>query len=40
MGEQGEALAGQRAAQGGVGEQAVEAELDGLGHGEGRFRAA
>jgi hypothetical protein len=29
VGEQGDALAGQRAAQGGVGEQAVDAELEG-----------
>ena len=33
MGEQRNAAAGQRAAQGGVGEQAVNAELDGAGHG-------
>ena len=33
MGEQGDAAAGERAAQGGVGEQAVDAELDGAGHG-------
>ena len=33
VGEQGDALAGQRAAQGGVGEQAVDAELEGLAHG-------
>ena len=33
MGEQGDAAAGERRAQGGVGEQAVDAELDGTGHG-------
>ena len=33
VGEQGDALAGQRAAPGGVGEQAVDAELEGLAHG-------
>ena len=35
VGEQGDAAAGQRAAQGGVGEQAVDAELNGTGHGVG-----
>jgi len=38
VGEQGEAAAGQRAAQGGIGKQAVETELNGTGHGGVGFR--
>ena len=40
VGEQRHAATGQRAAQGGVGEQAVDAELNGLGHVSQGFRAS
>ncbi len=40
MGEQGDAATGERLAQGGVGEQAVDTELDGAGHGKFLCRAS